>query len=130
MSACGLCARELGAAGVRTPLTVLCRFCAGASVRVRTSAAERVGPPKVRTFYVSSFQQRARVSATASEYVVKRFGRRMTCTCPDFVHRAQVENVACKHVRLIRLLARAAGGVDHVPAGVTLRLRLDGERQR
>ena len=39
----------------------------------------------------------------SDRYVVKRMRGRMTCTCPDFVHRGQVLNVPCKHVRIVRL---------------------------
>jgi len=76
----------------------------------------------VYTFYVSS------LSGSGDTYTVKRFRASMTCTCPDFVHRGQVLRVPCKHVRLVRLFARAVGGFASVPRGREVRFRLADPR--
>lgn len=114
---CGVCDRETanapGAVGVP-----LCRRCYGRPVTIRTA---RPAPnlPAVYTFYVSSLSH-----PNQDPWVVKRFRRQMTCNCPDFLHRGQVLMLPCKHIRLVRLLARAAGGWTVIPHGATLRFRL------
>lgn len=113
---CAVCDRDttatLGPLGV-----AVCTRCARTTQHVRTA---RPSPslPHVYTFYVRS------MSDATIEYAVKRFRRQVTCTCPDFVHRGQVLQVPCKHVRLVRLLARAAGGWTKIPPGTSLRFRL------
>lgn len=86
-------------------------------MQIRTATTERQG---VRTFYVAPLTPKVGVE----DYVVKAFSRRMTCTCQDYVHRGQVEQHPCKHVNLVKLLAKAAGGMRHVPHGATLRFTL------
>lgn len=100
------------------PLNVaFCPRCARTVNHVRT-ARPTAGLPNVYTFYVRS------MSDSTIEYSVKRFRRQVTCTCPDFIHRGQVLQIPCKHVRLVRLLARAAGGWTRILPGISLRFRL------
>lgn len=116
MSRCGVCDKPTGNAAGRVGVPV-CSRCYGQPVTIRTA---RPAPnlPHVYTFYVTS------LSSPTTEWVVKRFRRQMTCDCPDFIHRGQVLQVPCKHVRLVRLLFRAAGSWAAIPPGTTLRFRL------
>jgi hypothetical protein len=91
------------------------------TVTVKTAAIERLG---ARTFYVSSFERVE--SIIARTYVVKWMWRRVTCNCPDYIHRGQVLHRPCKHTRLIRRFAREAGGLRKVPKGVTVRVKWEG----
>jgi hypothetical protein len=113
---CDIC-RETAAAGSR-----VCAGCARLRLVVRTPATERFA--EGRTFYVAS------LTGGTDEYTVKRAHGRMTCTCPDYVHRGQVVGAPCKHVRVVQLLARAAGGVDQIRRGVTLTFRVGGRAQQ
>lgn len=121
---CGICDRAV-ADYATMPASLkgvpVCRRCHGRPVTIRTA---RPDPrlPAVYTFYVGS------LSGGGGEWTVKRFRRQMTCNCPDFLHRGQVLMVPCKHVRLVRLLARAAGSWTAVPPGTTLRFRLADPR--
>lgn len=94
--------------------------CAGKRLAVRFGQANP-DQPNVYTFYVRSFKE---AGEGGTEYIVKRFRRQMTCNCPDFTHRGQVLAVPCKHVRLVRLLARARGSLSQLPWGTTWRFRL------
>lgn len=105
---------------------LVCPVCYSAQVRVMTAMTERLG---ARTFYVDSFTE------AGVAWVVKRFrsggSARFTCNCPNYTHVGQVLGVPCKHVRLIKLLIRAAHGVTRIRYGVEILFRLDeGFRQR
>lgn len=94
----------------------VCRRCFAATVTIRTAAEERLG---ARTFYVSSWD------AAGPFYTVKVWNRhRAGCTCPDHTHRGQILGVPCKHIRLVRLLARAAGGWSRIGRGLTMTFSL------
>lgn len=117
---CAVCARPVRlTSGDDRGRQVVCRTCFGKDVMITTASTERVPPG--RTFYVGSLAD----DAAGPRYVVKCIGRRTTCTCPDYTHRAQVLGVVCKHGRLVRLLARAAHGIANVPRGVTVQFRID-----
>jgi hypothetical protein len=108
---------------VRQPLAgvALCSHCYGRHVTIRTAREERLG---ARTFYVVSLTDTSKVPP---QYTVKLFGQRLvrsSCDCPDYTHRGQVLGVPCKHVRIVRLLCRAAGGASRVGKGITVRFRL------
>lgn len=122
---CGVCDRPVGAANTSLERleVALCGRCYNRSVTIRVAAeAARRGAARVMvgvyTFYIRS------LTSPETEYTVKRFRQSMTCTCPDFVHRGQVLMVPCKHVRLVRLFARAVGGFAQVPRGREVRFRL------
>lgn len=120
---CGICDRETGPSprGLARLGVAVCKRCFGRPVTVRTATSETL--PSVRTFYVTS------ISGRGEAYIVKRLGRtRITCTCPDFTHRGQVLGVPCKHIRIVRLLARAAGGWSKLPGGITIPFRLSDRR--
>lgn len=119
---CALCGRETALPAMRQQRRgfPLCSRCHGRPARVRTAREERLGS---KTFYVDPLAPRAG-GLSAGFYTVKLVGRRLTCTCPDFTHRGQVLRQPCKHCRLVRIVARAAGGIRRVPAGVDLRFTL------
>jgi len=108
---CGICDAETGAAAPRMAGAPICRACVGCGVAIRSAASERL---LARTFFVRSLSGR----------VVKVIARRFTCTCPDYVHRGQVVRQPCKHVRLLRLVARAAGGLRQIPRGAAIEFRV------
>lgn len=114
---CAVCARDVAPPARRMAGQPLCARCFDRPVVVRTARAEHLG---ARTFYVGSL-----TTGDADRYTVKLMtGRRVHCTCPDYANRGVVLRALCKHVRLVKLLARAAGGLRHVPHGATLRFRL------
>lgn len=67
----------------------------------------------VNTFYVSG--------QTQPEYCVKFIrvnGSRWVCNCPNFFHQQQVFGHHCKHIKVVKALIRAAGGLRNIPRGV------------
>lgn len=93
------------------------------TVTISTAAIERL---KARTFYVSSLSQerRGRIAVCQKTmYVVKWMRQRVTCNCPDFIHRGQVLRRPCKHTRLVRRFAREAGGLRQIPRGLTVHVK-------
>lgn len=138
---CTICKHALSAPPQKGPAGVpVCSRCHGCRVTVRTAGSERTpGDTRVRTFYVTPFRRGTGTrewsiemnASRTSEYVVKRIGRvRMTCTCPDYVHRAQVENDVCKHIRLVKLLIRVAGGIARIEAGISIPFRIAQPERR
>jgi hypothetical protein len=121
---CAICDRRFVRETDKRPmgrLLMLCHECFGRNVTIRTAREERLG---ARTFYVVSLTDTSKVPP---EYTVKLFGQRLgrsSCDCPDYTHRGQVLGVPCKHVRIVRLLCRAAGGASRVGKGITVRFRL------
>lgn len=103
---------------ISLPVCVRCQ-----RTTVRTAVQDRLG---ARTFYVHSFSP----DPPPVPYVVKAMGRKITCTCPNYVHVGQVLAVPCKHTRLVRCLGRAYGGVYKVPAGTTFTIDLRQTRRR
>lgn len=84
----------------------------------------------VPTFYVTS-------PGGAGEYAVKRFRKAngpavaptvMTCNCPDYTHRGQVLGLPCKHIHLVQMLAKAAGGWAKLKAGLVFNLTFTVQR--
>lgn len=119
---CAVCARKTAAPPPRMAGQPLCVRCFGRRVVIRTATREDLG---ARTFYVQTFTgELDPKTGKVLEYTVKLIARRYHCTCPDFANRGVVLVQPCKHVRLVRLLARAAGGLRQVPAGATLHFRL------
>lgn len=121
---CAICDKPL-APSPRRPVVFpnihLCARCYGRKVIIRSAAVEHLN---ARTFYISSFE------TPANSYIVKQFKHRTTCTCPDFVNRGQVLGVPCKHIRLLRLLAHAVGGMRFIRRGVSTSFRLQGSKER
>lgn len=117
--ACAICAHPFRVVShaklTKAGDVLLCHRCYGVQVVITTAAIERLG---ARTFYVSSF------GGGADNYTVKRFRQQMTCNCPDYTHRAQVLGVPCKHVNVVKWLAKASGGYRALAHGVTFRFRL------
>ncbi len=113
---CAVCARDVAPPSRHVAGQPLCSRCFDTTVVIRTAQAERLG---ARTFYVGSL-----TDPHKDPWTVKLVARRSHCTCPDFANRGFVLQRACKHVRLVRLLARASGGLRRVPHGITLRFRL------
>jgi hypothetical protein len=85
------------------------------TVTIATAAIERL---PARTFYVSTLSPPT--MDRRRRYVVKWMHQRVTCTCPDYVHRGQVLRRPCKHTRLVRQFAREAGGLKNIPRGITV----------
>ena len=89
-------------------------------VKLWLRAAQRDGTRGVRTFYMPSFTEEGGVYCLK---VIRRpTERKITCDCPDFYHRAGPRGVTCKHVRAMRRLVRARGGVSRIEPGETVRL--------
>lgn len=125
-STLGVPVKTTTARPVRRPAETLTHKKVGAlTVTLRRSTTDRTHG--VKTFYVSSLRGLIGVEYTLK--LVRRIVRgkdyrAVTCTCPDFVNRAQPRGLACKHINLLREFLRTIGGAKHVPLGTRLEVEV------
>lgn len=97
-------------------------------VKVTFKAAKHDHLSGVRTFYLSSLSGG---SDTYTLKVIRREGLRrpaFTCTCQDFTHRARPLNVTCKHIRVLKGIIEAMGGLSKIPTGYEVSILRQTER--
>lgn len=85
--------------------------------QLTTAASEQV--QGTRTFYLTSFSDPKQVYVL-KRIVTRRRTVRWTCTCGDWVNVSGPLNRPCKHLKLLRTWIKLAGGLRHIPKGVTV----------
>jgi len=121
MTRCGICQRDIATAppSEGTLGVPVCARCYGAQITIRIGLTPGI-------FEVASFGDSKR------RYVVTRERQQMVCDCPWFGFRDRPLALPCKHVTIVRLLAKAAGGwrqLQQRNAGLTIRFKVQATEE-
>lgn len=110
---CHICPRKVGRADVPKGQFPVCRRCFGKQVEIFVA-----GRSKPQVFMVRSLSGRKMYRVIWDKLVT-------SCTCVDHELHAKSLHRRCKHERLVRFLAKAAGGMRQLVTNQWYRYRLD-----